>query len=271
MALLYKRAVAVTVDTLRMTGQRMAFRVLHTNKAEPNTCEVSIYNAPAVLRAEVQGSRSVGVTIEAGYGKDLQQLFSGDLRRAFSTKQGIDWVTTLRGGDGEVAMRTARVNESFAPGTPIRTVVERVARRLGVNLGDAISRIGEGSHRQSLTEYVNGTVLSGSAKTLLEQLLGDLDLEYSVVDGTLQVLPRGQATNATAILLTPRTGLIGSPEAGDKGLVKLRSLLQPSIRPGRKVKVESAILNGFYRVETATHVGDTHSAAWHTEIEGRPL
>jgi hypothetical protein len=39
---LFGRAAAVTVDTVRITGLRVAFRVEKTLKPDPNTCELAI-------------------------------------------------------------------------------------------------------------------------------------------------------------------------------------------------------------------------------------
>lgn len=48
---------------------------------------------------------------------------------------------------------------------------------------------------------------------------------------------------------------------------KVKSLLQPTIEPGGYVQVKSKSINGeFFRVETLTHIGDTHAQDWHTEM-----
>ncbi len=276
MPLLFDRTVAITLDDLRVTGLRMAFKITHSAKPEANPAEISIWNLNFDHRAKVQGQprRPISVLVEAGYGKNLQTIFRGNLRRAPSSRQGPDWVTTLRCGDGEHALATARISESFRPGKKIKDVMKRLAKKLqesGLDLGDTLSRLDSATHRQKLTEFLKGTVLDGPAKEHFDALLQAHGLEWSVQDNAIQVLPVGQPTNAEAVLLTPKTGLIGSPCPGEKGLIKFTALLQPSLRPGRQVKVESAQLNGFYRAEKVTHTGDTHGQPWYSEIEGRPL
>jgi hypothetical protein len=268
---LYNREVSIVVDTLRITGLRVAFKVVQTDQPSPNTVECSIYNLSADSRAKLQSKRSIRTIIEAGYTSNLGLLFSGDLRRAFSSSNGVDWVTTFRAGDGEAALRTARINESFSPGTPIKTVLNRLAGKLGVKPGDSSKYINAAVHNKAQTQFTSGTVVSGPTWPIFESYLSAYGLTFSVQDGNLQVLPLGQASTATAVKLTPRTGLIGSPEAGEKGKLKCKSLLQPSIRPGRKIFIQSTQINGFYRVETVSHIGDTHGEAWHSDIEAVPL
>lgn len=273
MPALFGRQLTVTVGTHRITGLDMAFRIVQSTNAEPNKCEVTIWNLNADSRAALEPSTQTPVPVEilAGYTSNAELVFKGNLRTSGSVKKGADWITTLKSGDGEAAFRTARINESFAPGTPIRTVLQRVAQSFGLGLGDSLARIDGATMRESLTEFGKGRVVSGLSKDIFDRFIKAHGLEWSIQDGVIQVLPRGQASNAPAVLLRANTGLIGSPEAGENGVVKFTSLLQPSIRPGRKIRLESTQLTGFYRVEKATHYGDKAGSPWYTDIEGRPL
>lgn len=270
MADLFDRYISVTVGTRQITGLRMAFKVIQSNKPEPNTVELAIWNLSESSRAALQRPQ-VPTLIDAGYAGNHAILFKGDLRRGTSARQGADWVTTLKAGDGEVAYRTARVNESVAPGTLIKDVAKRVAEALGVSAGDAARRIDAAVHRTGLTQYTNGAALSGFARDHLTTLCKSLGLEWSIQDGALQILPEGEATNDPAILLTARTGLVGSPAPGEKGVLKVVSLLQPAIRPGRKINVDAGGGLSFYRVTKVTHQGDTHGQPWYSEAEAVPL
>jgi len=57
----------------------------------------------------------------------------------------------------------------------------------------------------------------------------------------------------------------GKEESG----VSATSLLNPEIRPGRRVQVESQFVNGVFKVEKVTHSGDTHSTQFYSEVEAR--
>jgi len=80
------------------------------------------------------------------------------------------------------------------------------------------------------------------------------------------------------VLLTPDTGLIGSPERSDdieetqsgerKRLGwRVKSLLNPQIRPGDRLQIKSAEVDGVFRAENVNHFGDTEGGDWYTEAE----
>jgi len=75
----------------------------------------------------------------------------------------------------------------------------------------------------------------------------------------------------TAVLLTPETGLIGSPTPQNDGRVSAQSLLQPDLIPGRQVQIKSKHVQGMYVVETAQYEGETAGDAWFVNITARPL
>jgi hypothetical protein len=80
------------------------------------------------------------------------------------------------------------------------------------------------------------------------------------------------------IVLDSTSGLIGSPAMGSaptasekkkgaKPLLTAKSLLQPPIRPGRRVRVKSAEYSGDFRAVKVTHDGDTAGGNWYTDLE----
>jgi hypothetical protein len=52
-------------------------------------------------------------------------------------------------------------------------------------------------------------------------------------------------------------------------ILKVKSLLQGSIRPGKRIAVESAMISGFFKCEKVTHNGDTWGNEWYTTVEAR--
>jgi hypothetical protein len=90
------------------------------------------------------------------------------------------------------------------------------------------------------------------------------------------LLPDGGFTAEEAVLLTPATGLIGSPEHGtpDKkhaaSVLKARSLLQPAIKPCKRVVIRSQSISGTFCVQKVTHHGDTAGGDWYSDLEALP-
>lgn len=280
MTQLIDRAASITVGDLRIAtvetpGKpmlRIAFNVLLALARDPNKAQLKIWNLSATSRAKIQEQDRLPVVINAGYIGMVAQLFFGDMRFGNSEKEGSDWVTTLEAGDGAKQYRSARISESFAAGTKVTDVLKKAAEALGIGVGNLTKVIAAGSKRIGLTEFTNGTVLSGKASEAVDGIVKSMGLEWSIQSGQLQILEPDQTTQDDAILLTPSTGLIGSPTAGEKGRVKARSLLQPDITPGRRVKIESATIDGaFFKTEKVRHQGDTWGNDWFSDMELKPL
>ena len=64
---------------------------------------------------------------------------------------------------------------------------------------------------------------------------------------------------------------MGSPQVGNKGVVRFRSLMQADVFPGRKLRFDSRHVTGDYRCEQVAYVGDTHGADWYCEGEAKAL
>lgn len=258
---------------------RTAFRIEKTNQKEPNTAEITIWNLNRDSRSRLQ-EKGILTEIEAGYFGNTSLIFKGDLDYGSTTRQGPDWVTTLQTTDGGRAYREARINLSFDAGTALSDVLKTAAESLGVGLGNVDEKLAEGAPRSSAAEYVKGLVLSGSASQEFSKIVRRAGFNWGIQDGQIQLTRPGQAINPLeAIVLKQGTGLIGSPERGEDGIVRATSLLQPELLPGKKVEIQSGEdpitgqfeIDGFYRIDKLKATGDTGSQDWYSEIEAKPL
>jgi len=280
---LFGRNVAVNVGGLLIatvsskTGElkdslRVKFKVVRTGKKEPNTADIQIYNLRKDNRTAIP-EKGIAVSIEAGYSENTSQIFLGNLEYSETVLDGRDWITSLQATDGGVAFKSARVNVSLTGPAAIGDVLQTAADALGVDLGNVAEKVREGSIRGALSEFTNGIVLSGKAEQQLDKVVRSMGYSWSIQDGALQLLGPDETVGEQAFLLQSGTGLIGVPEVGEEGLVKVRSLLQPEILPGKKVQIESigGNISGIYRVEKAVFTGDIGGSDWYVDIEGKPV
>jgi hypothetical protein len=271
-SVLYGRSCSVVVDGVKVDGLRVSFRVVKTLTKEPNTLDLKIYNLNARTRAGMHNSRAP-VLVTAGYEANAALIFAGDARTVDHTRDGSDWVTHVQCGDGERAYMFGRVSESFAPGTSTDDVIMHCAEQLGLNLGNLPETLRSLSHRGGLTEFKHGYTAHGRASAELDRLFASVGLSWSVQNGAIQVLKGGAPIPGDAVLLSPNTGLIGSPDHGtpdDKGgpsKLKVRSFLNPRLRCGGTVEIRSFGVNGQFRIEKLEQVGDTHGPDWFSNLE----
>lgn len=271
---LYGRALLVTVDDVDLSGFDVAFSVTRTIKPNSNTCEIRVFNLGRALRRELATKAKAGlfVTLAAGYGNRLSQLYRGDLRDAFSVREDTGWVTTISSGDGEQARRNARIRRAFPRGTRVEVVLRALAESLGVGLGNSTrALIGAKKLTHGSSELVSGLVAHGNSAQQLTALLGSVGMEWSVQDGELQILDQGRALANEAIVLTPETGLVGSPEPGHKGTVKAVSRIITGLQPGSRVLIESQEVRGMFRIERVDCSGDTSQDDWYQHLEGKEI
>lgn len=268
MTRLFGRSYELQVDELRTSGLDVAFDVERTLRRRPNRAEIKVWNLTADHRRQLERLERghVFVRLEAGYEDDRGRglIFEGELSEARSKRAGADIVTTVKSRDGHAA-HGARVSSSHTPGTSLRSVFSTLANAMGVGEGN-LDEILSTATMGGITAFDGGVTLSGGAGDELDRLCDSADLEWSIQDGALQVLPRGRALAREAVLLSPDTGLLGSPSVDDHGKLELSTLLIPQIVPGCLVRVESDEHEGTYRVEKAHYKGDTKSDQWGIEL-----
>jgi hypothetical protein len=269
---------------LQTTQHDIKFKVIKSIKSEPNKCTLEIFNLNAEHRnaiaelnpvtklvhvrdkkklriaARKSAKKGIGVKIEAGYHGDNSLIWLGDMRTAESEYIAPNWITKLTAGDGEKAWQNARVNVSYGPKTPTSTALNAMVKALGLGAGNTAEIIAN----EGLTNkiYPQGTVMSGPVATLLTDYCRSADLEWSIVDGAVQFTGRGKALKGRAILVSANTGMLGSPKVDIDGVLTVKTVLIPDVRPGRLIVVEASQNAGNYRAEQIIYEGESDGTNW---------
>lgn len=276
MALLWDRKAVVTFgpkgeEGVRVTDLRVSFDIDSTNDSNANTAKIQIYNLNGSNRGVLKTKDDLVVILEIGYGNTLEQLFIGDIARSSTQRNGADFITTIEAGDAEKALTEATLDKSYEAGTNEKTIVEDAFQAMK-DTGQII--IGSlAAMKDDITQ--NGFSASGTAKLVVDKIISKQKLEFSIQNNETQILKPDQDTGEEAILLTPQTGLIGSPSVGligkkasKKEGISFRALIQTTkFRPGRLVNIVSRDMDGFFKIVKASFNGDTHSEPWFADCE----
>lgn len=265
---LFARKCLVQVHDLRIDGLSTSFDVVKSLSAKtPNTAEIRIWNLNADHRKQLQELEKVYVSIEAGYESGTSLVFRGDLRDVSTRRDGAEWVTTITSDSGRRA-RKQRIVKSFAPGTSISDVLDHAAKAMGLRIGNtALKTVSAKIAGTQAGQFFNGYALAGTLGDEMDRLAKSTGLEWSVQDDELQFLDRGRPLAQEGVLLTPETGLIGSPERGNKGTTEVRCLMIRDLQPGRRVKIVSKHVSGIFRIETTKHRGGSAEKEWYVDLE----
>lgn len=249
-------------------GVNITFKVKKTlGTARGGTLEMEVFNLSEEHRRELAAlpRRSTYVSLDAGYEGPggASRLFVGDLRKAVVAKSGADWSVKITAGSGEHSVRAARTTRAFAAGTSLVDVVRHLAESMGVGVGNAAEAFRTARFPGGGSVLHSGTVIQGRAAEELERICTATGFSYSVQDGVLQVLPLGGSLERSAILLSPSTGLVDSPEIVNRRTITVKALIQPGLVPGQRIVVESAVISGVWRITEAEMSGATGGNDWY--------
>ena len=250
----------------RIFRTRLNFKVKLDGGSNANKAKINIYNLSEASRTFIE-QKDMVVFLQVGFeSTGLSNLFFGDIddkNGIHSKRTGPDIITTIEAGDAEKTLREANIHIGFSKGSTNIQAIERAARKLLVSTSfqTDIKKI----------TYQKGFSYAGSANDLLDKMGKQAGFEWSIQNGELLILSPGETDGQESVVISKDTGLIGFPvKTQDK--VEFTSLLNPAIRPGRAIKVESQIfLDGsgaIVKTDKADFDGDTHEGKWDVKVEG---
>ena len=274
---LFRRSGKVIIDNIELvidpndpgSALDVAFEVTRSLKPEPNTAEVQVFNMAPQKRNKLEELDKVTVSIEAGYLNNTSLVFLGVARTVFTNRQGPDLVTHVQAGDGEKEFRQGHIDISFKPGVSNAQVLDALVAAVGLGRGNMDSDVLQIFLAATEPIFPQGAVLSGQASKVLHFILKSMELDYSIQNGAMQFLEFGAPVAAAAVLLSPETGLVGTPSVDNKGIVSAQALITPDIYPGRIVEINSEFLTGQFRIETCRYSGETSGNNWYVDLEGQ--
>lgn len=281
-----------------LKGLRIAFSIQKGATKSPNKCTAKVWNAAPETRALIEVIGSV-LTLKSGYKDDIgeKDIFSGNVTRTLTARDGPDWVTELEMEDGFLEFRDSKISLSFGKGATTAQIVASIGKKFGLPVRPLPSDISDKS-------YPSGFAFVGRVRDAMDKACENSGLEWSIQNREIQVIKKGGIFKRTAYVLSADTGLIGSPmlesktmtekAAAKEGITaaqpgvrkttkrnkegevqemlrvlgyKVKSLLQPLAEPGGYIQLKSKGVDGeFFRIEELTHTGDTHGNEWHTEM-----
>ena len=116
--------------------------------------------------------------------------------------------------------------------------------------------------------YTRGFVALGTAADVLRQIGADTRSTIVIQDGIVAAYPSGEARRPTSLLLSPDSGMVGSPRQVEKGHVEVVTLLAPTLRPGDRYRVSAERLSGDYVAIDVTTEIDSQEGPFYSRIVG---
>lgn len=250
---------------------QVQFAISKSLSSTANTALIDIWNLAEGTR-NAMGKEFDGIILEAGYippsgGSNVGVIFAGNLRDVEHKRDGDDIISTVQCGDGDAAIRRATINKTFPAGTKVGEVVDELQAQFEK---EGIAR-GEVKGLDDLPAFKRPYSACGDCSREMDRIGRSNKLHWSIQNETFEVVP-GDGYLGGIALLTPSTGLIGVPSITDNG-VKADAFLNPQIRPGRRVQIESETLEmnaegGMYRVGSCDFQGNNRNGDFKVSIHG---
>lgn len=280
---LFQRQCSLVLEGTEYTGLRVVFTVTKTLEKEPNTADITIYNLSEDSRGKL-AKKYIPTILSAGYTggqqTNLEQLgiiFSGDARHIDHMREGANWVTHVRAGDGEKAFQYAQANLSFKANTPHTTVLRELASATTLNKGNLEDMLASLLFTNPTATFRKGYSAQGPAFDHIQKLARSHNFTTSIQQGALKFTPVVRNSTAfleTAVLLDATSGLVDSPALGSSNkqdnkppVLKVRSLLRPEFQCGSLVEIDAVSVQGTFLIERLVHTGDTDGGQWYTDLE----
>lgn len=263
-----QRTIAITAGVPGAVGLRwsnplaISFEVEMTNGKRANKAQVTMINLSPEGIGAIEEKGAV-VTIEAGYGDFLGVVFVGNVTRGGvqTIWSGNDKTTTISLAHKSEA-HTARKTASYAAQVESKTIIREMAESMGVGVGN-LSDI-------PATTYATGFVALGNASDTMTALCDDLGVGWSIQEGQLLFLSGEVLIEGDGVLLSPSSGLLGSPTQV-KGGVEAVALMNLSLKIGHKIRIESRDVVGFYKLQKVAHSGSNRGGDFTSAIKAKAV
>jgi hypothetical protein len=244
----------------------LEFEIVRTGMAEGGKATLRVYNLGKILRESIKQDfnetiQHIGVELYAGYEDSPPMIFKGDTSRAWSVREGTNWITTLECYAGLSAVLNATMHKTTSAGQTHSEIFQDIIKSMesyGIKLG----AIGDFKKKT-----LRATAMNGNANSLLRELSAQgffTDLGKAYVLKESEYLDYGvyEINSGYGILSTPITSV---------SHVMVDIIFEPKIMLYQMLFLNAETLVGHYKVTSITHRGTISEASAGTAVTSLEL
>jgi len=270
------RIIEVSIGPEGETGTlikdlHMNFSVEKSDKESANKLVLQIYNVSLNTSEKIAKARNK-IILKAGYSDEgVVNLFFGDITKTTDKKEGVNRILEIEAYDGQTNIQNKDISISYTGGTSKQKIFQDLVYAFGLPLMNPKTQI-SGS-------FANGWAFIGKVKEGLTEILSPLNKSWTIQNQQLVIISPGEVVQRSGLKISPKTGLIGTPEAlsdqdekqtENKEVPKrwkIKSLLYPQLFPGSEIQIKSSIVNGTFKIESLNFSGDNYEGDFVCELE----
>ena len=270
-------------DGLDLSQLRIKFLVKRSDTQTPNMAEIRVYNLADETAQRIQKEFSK-VVLQGGYEQNFGVIFQGNVKQVLRGREnGTDTFIDIIAGDGDLSYNFAIVNATLAAGTGQAEQVNAAIGAMTKTGGTTAGNVGE----MPANQLPRGKVMYGMARDYLRQTAETTNKTWSIQDGKVQFVPTTSYLPGEAVVLTSKTGMVGTPTQTNEGIL-VNCLLNPKLKVGGRVQLNNDSVarlkidlsqpnspanipapltnDGVYYILVIEHQGDNRGTEWYSKL-----
>lgn len=239
---LFGRRYRITVsdnqgNALDISQLHCLFDITKTIQMEPNMSVITVYNLNVKTENAIISSGK-RVTVEAGYeGSQFGLIFDGDIIQCINSRDdGTTCKLEIIALDSDRAINFDIASFSIVKGQTQRDIVEHMS-----NTATNPVDLGSISKKLNGQRLARGKVVFGKASDYYRQIAKSNDLQFYMDDGSLNLISMDDLPEGEIFDLSPKSGLIGTPEQSTYG-INGKCLLNPQIKLNSLIHVDNKLV-----------------------------
>jgi hypothetical protein len=292
-----------TANVLDLSEFHITFDVQAWLNQSLKTLVARVYNVGQEnMRTVIKQYTSVRLI--AGYrgANEDDEVFKGTISYYESGKSSVtETVLVIHANDSDRPMNGTPINLTLEAGHTQSDVVKACTKAMGLQLGFITELDPSKSPR--------GRACVGMPKDVLRDIADHNGATFSVEDGKVNIIKHNETFAEHSLVLNSKTGMVGSPVLTMDGAIQVTSLLNSRLKPGAGIRLDEAGVynknlmtvtpaprlggntqqdqvqpgfqleafiknavkaDGFYKLASVHHTGDTRGNAWHSHLVTMP-
>jgi len=221
---------------LELSALRVTFNVHKNTVTTPSELDARIYNlSPETMKKVIQFGR---VKLMAGY-KYAQYgvIFDGKVVQYRRGKENpTDTYLEIKAFDGDQLSQAITSRRHEAGEEEKAALKQMIERDVKMPVGYMSPKIGN-------QKLVRPWIVCGPTQKYIRDLMLKYNAQCFPDNGKLQIVDQRDYVEGERVVLSPRTGLVGIPEATPEG-IQIRCLLNPRIKIAGLVQLDKELISG---------------------------
>lgn len=279
-----KLIVTTTSKQLDLSEMQIRFETTAAQLSNTlRTLQLRIWN-PKNETAKLIINEGEHIEVVAGYIGNFGTIFRGPIvQTRYGRENGTDSYLDISAVDGDTFYNEGFVAKTITKGSTENGRVRHIVPA-------ASGEVGYIPPESTTKKLPRGRTYYGLARDHLTNLSATMGSQWVINDGKVEIIPVSAYKPDQVPEISFDTGMIGVPVQTNEGIT-IKILLNPSIKRGSLIHLNNQALiqqkqadlsrqgtaeyglttppiakDGYYKVETATHKGDTKDQDWYTDI-----